>query len=390
VPQTTPETTPDDAPATVADLLSPTDPACWLRGGDGLIGQGAQATRQFDNPAQAAAWWFARHGDHGAPSIEPSERPIAFVSFPFDHDSAESCVVVAPERVVRTRGLPLHHDPLPAPLPVTSCPGTLDHAAWSDAVTAAVTRIDAGEVEKVVLARDEILAADQPIDSRHLIVRLSALYPTTWVFSVAGLIGATPELLVSLEDGRITSRVLAGTIARGPAASDSPHPNDPDLLADQLTASEKDLAEHRFAVDSVAEALRPYCSTLEVPTAPRILTLPNVLHLATDIVGTAKPGVDVITLAAAIHPSAAVCGHPRDRALALIRELESLDRRRYAGPVGWVDSAGDGAIGLALRCGHLEADRLHIYAGCGIVAGSDPDAEYAESEAKLRPMRDAL
>ena len=189
------------------------------------------------------------------------------------------------------------------------------------------------------------------------------------------------------EAGLTTSRVLAGTIRR---SGDDDH----DLsLAAVLARSSKDLEEHEYAVRSVARALAPFCSGMNVPDVPYVLQLPNVLHLATDITAVADTGVASLALAAALHPTAAVCGTPTDSARSLIAELEHLDRERYAGPVGWIDANGDGEWAIALRCGQLsETDphQIRLFAGCGIVAGSDPAAELAESNAKLIPMRDSL
>jgi menaquinone-specific isochorismate synthase len=181
--------------------------------------------------------------------------------------------------------------------------------------------------------------------------------------------------------------VLAGTIRRtGNDARDL-------ALAASLARSSKDLEEHEYAVRSVADALAPHCTSTNVPEAPFVLHLANVMHLATDVTGVLADGTSSLGLAAALHPSAAVCGTPTEAAAALIARLEGMDRDRYAGPVGWIDAEGDGEWGIALRCARLDgADphRLRLFAGCGIVAGSDPEAELAESVAKLVPMRDAL
>jgi menaquinone-specific isochorismate synthase len=274
-----------------------------------------------------------------------------------------------------------------APGQVAFADGARSGAEWSAMVADAVGRIGAGEVEKVVLARDLVAIADRPIDVRWPLHRLAANYPGCWTFAVDGLIGATPELLVRREKGLITSRVLAGTIRR---TGDDAH----DLaLAASLARSSKDLEEHEFAVRSVAEALQPHCQSMLVPESPFVLHLPNVMHLATDVTGVAANGASAIGLAAALHPSAAVCGTPTGTARALIGELEGMTRGRYAGPVGWMDARGDGEWGIALRCGQADPGdphRMRLFAGCGIVAGSDPAAELAESNAKLVPMRDAL
>ena len=251
----------------------------------------------------------------------------------------------------------------------------------------ALDRIAQGAVDKVVLARDLLAVAADDIDPRWLATRLAASYTRCWTYVMDGLIGATPEMLVRLEAGLATSRVLAGTIRRtGDEIGDL-------ALAAALAKSSKDLDEHEYAVRSVARALAPYCSGMNVPDAPYVLELPNVLHLATDVTAVADRGASSLTLAAALHPSAAVCGTPTDAAKATIAELEHLDRERYAGPVGWIDASGDGEWAIALRCGQIsETDprQIRLFAGCGIVAGSDPAAELAESNAKLVPMRDAL
>jgi len=187
----------------------------------------------------------------------------------------------------------------------------------------------------------------------------------------------------------VTSRVLAGTIRMtGDEAKDL-------ALAGSLAKSSKDLEEHEYAVRSVADALAPYCSSTNVPEAPFVLHLANVMHLATDVTGVVNESavpVDIFTVISSLHPSAAVCGTPTEVARGLIAELEGMNRNRYAGPVGWVDARGDGEMGIALRCGLLSEDArsVRLFAGCGIVAGSVPEDELAESQAKLSPMRTAL
>lgn len=187
--------------------------------------------------------------------------------------------------------------------------------------------------------------------------------------------------------GLITSRVLAGTISVEPERTDALR------KAAELARSEKDIAEHEFAVKSVAEALAPFCPAMNVPETPSVLPLPNVLHLATDITGVATPEVSSLALAGALHPSAAVCGTPTHLALDLINELEGLDRGRYAGPVGWMDLQGDGEWVIALRGGQVlpeSPEEIRLFAGAGIVVNSRPDAEVAETNAKLIPMLQAL
>jgi menaquinone-specific isochorismate synthase len=208
-----------------------------------------------------------------------------------------------------------------------------------------------------------------------------------WTFHVDGMFGATPEMLVRRERGLVTSRVLAGTIRR---TGD----DERDLaLAATLARSSKDLEEHEYAVRSVADALAPQCTSMNVPEAPFVLHLPNVMHLATDVAGVALDAADTassLTLAEALHPSAAVGGTPTSTAIDLIAEIEGMDRGRYAGPVGWMDATGDGEWGIALRSAEVDGPRVRLFAGCGIVADSDPEAELAEAQAKFVPVRDAL
>jgi menaquinone-specific isochorismate synthase len=267
--------------------------------------------------------------------------------------------------------------------------GALDPATWCSAVSAAVERIAAGDLAKVVLARDLLVAADQPLDPRRLLRRLAARFPDCWTFAVDGLLGATPELLLRRTGRTLSARVLAGTAPRGAGEDD-------DRLARELLGSAKDRAEHELAVDSLVEALEPFCSSLTAPAEPELLTLANVRHLATDVVGRQRTRgprgrAGLLELVGAVHPTAAVCGTPTPLAAALIDELEGMDRGRYAGPVGWLDGRGDGEFGLALRCAELTGDRgARLFAGCGIVAGSDPAAELAETQAKFAAFQAAL
>ena len=191
-----------------------------------------------------------------------------------------------------------------------------------------MARINADEVDKVVLARDVVAVAAEAIDARAVLQALAERYDTTWVFAVDGLIGATPELLVRRDQGLVTSRVLAGTIRR---TGD----DERDLaLAASLARSSKDLEEHEYAVRSVADALAPHCSSMNVPEAPFVLHLNNVMHLATDVAGVSADAASSLALAASLHPSAAVGGTPTREAVALIAQIEGMDRGRYAGPVG--------------------------------------------------------
>ena len=378
----------------------------WLRDGDGLIGFGEWRTTSVFGPnrfSDARTWW---HQQLANLSIQNSVHgsgtgPLLFTSFAFE-ESQESRLVI-PEVVIGQKSgkswitwIGSDHQPSVEVRTNSTdsgeikwSSGALSDEKWKAQVSKAVELIKAGNLEKVVLARDLIATSSQEILPGHLINYLVANYPTTWVFLVSNLIGATPELLVRLSKSLVTSRVLAGTIRKtGDEARDLG-------LAASLAKSSKDLEEHEYAVRSVASAIAPYCSSTNVPEVPFVLHLANLMHLATDVTGVindAATPVDVFTLLQSLHPSAAVCGTPTSAANALIAELEEMNRERYAGPVGWVDARGDGELGIALRTGQLSVDKksLRIFAGCGIVAGSIPEDELAESQAKLTPMRTAL
>ncbi|GAA4412441.1 chorismate-binding protein [Fodinibacter luteus] len=391
------------------------DLCSWVRRGEGLVGWGRAASRTATGPDrmdELDAWWAERSRTAVVRDevYRPGTGPIAFGSVSYAAGSRAGATLVVPEVVVGVRGgvawlttVGVESSPAVAAVPVTPelgvqqppsgphdvafADGALSPARWAGAVAEAVSRITSGRLDKVVLARDLDVTTSAEIDVRWLLHRLAEAYDTTWVFAVDGLVGATPELLVRREKGLVTSRVLAGTIRR---TGDDEH----DLaLAASLARSSKDLEEHEYAVRSVAEALAPHCSSMNVPEVPFVLHLSNVMHLATDVAGVLVDDASALALAASLHPSAAVCGTPRPVADAVIAELEHMDRGRYAGPVGWIDAAGDGEFGIALRCGAVSAEdpsRIRLFAGCGIVAGSVPDDEVAESSAKFVPMRDAL
>jgi menaquinone-specific isochorismate synthase len=397
------------AEASLLDMLPEDHPVTWLRRGDGLVGCGVAAALRpsgagrFD---QANQWWrdLTSRAIVRSDVDEPGSGLIAFGTFAFADEPGDSTLVV-PEVILGRRGetawlttvssvggldqldrrLELATTP-PAPVDVSFTDGALNGEQWMAVVAEAVDRINAGDLEKVVLARDLVATAAEPIDVRWPLRRLAADYPTCWTFHVDGMFGATPELLIRRERGLITSRVLAGTIRR--TGDDSR-----DLaLAARLARSSKDLEEHEYAVRSVAEALEPHCSSMNVPEAPFVLHLPNVMHLATDVAGVVHDSATVtsLELAAALHPSAAVGGTPTPVATELIAQIECMDRGRYAGPVGWMDADGDGEWGIALRSGLISGSTVRLYAGCGIVADSDPEAELAETQGKFVPVRDAL
>ncbi len=393
------------ATAALVDLLPPGSPLAWVRNGEGLIGWGEAARLVVSGPDrfdQAVRWWRELHlGASVSDEVRvPGTGPVVFGSFAFA-DGPTSSVLVLPRVVLGRRdgrtwltvvgpGDPEPDRPVPAargPEHVQVTDGALSPDAWRAAVATAVQRIRAGELSKVVLARDLIARADAPIDIRHLVRGLAQRYPACFAFSVDGLVGATPELLVQREGEQVVSRVLAGTAwgTDGPGA------------AARLMASGKDREEHDYAVRSAFDAIAPYCTELTAPQRPSVMELANVMHLATEVTGTLRSraslngtATDVLSLAGLLHPTAAVCGTPTKRAGRVIGDLEGMDRGRYAGPVGWMDARGDGEWGIALRCAEVDGARLRLFAGCGIVAGSDPESEFAEAEAKFVAVREVL
>jgi menaquinone-specific isochorismate synthase len=386
------------------DLLPSDAPLSWVRNGEGLVGWGIHATTIVSGKArfeEARDWWHHQLERFAiSDSVHASGTgPVLFTSFSFDRN--EESVLVIPKVIVGQRGLQswitwigdaaqpqLLETPLNlSPGEFTYSDGSISTDAWKDRVAQTIIRIEKTGVDKVVLARDLVATTSADIDARPILTKLAAEYPSTWTFAVDGLVGATPELLLRLSKGMVTSRVLAGTIPKtGEDAKDL-------ALAASLARSSKDLEEHEYAVRSVADALEPFCSSTNVPESPYVLHLANVMHLATDVTGAlikSKQRVDAFSLLNSLHPSAAVCGTPRNIAFDIIDEIEGMNRGRYAGPVGWIDASGDGELGIALRTGQISGNEIRIYAGCGIVAGSNPEKELEESAAKMIPMRSAL
>ncbi|WP_309068206.1 chorismate-binding protein [Microbacterium sp.] len=399
----------------VEDLLpfsAAADPVAWLRRGDGIVGYGRALeirTDGVDRLARIAADWT-----RVAAAAEVSDEfgvagtgLVAFGAFAFDDDSALPSTLVVPSVVIGRRGgrawmtriRRADDDTETAIGPVeygphwsaTVGPGRMDPVAHGDAVRAALAAIESGEVQKVVIARDIAGTVPAGADLRRLVRALATGYPDTWVFAIDGIIGASPETLVTVRRREVTARVLAGTRPRGADADE-----DTAIIA-ELAANPKDVDEHEYAVRSVVDALRPHTSALAAAEQPFTLKLPNLWHLATDVEGTLSNGATALDMVRALHPTAAVAGTPRDAAMAAIRRLEPFDRGRYAGPVGWIDGNGDGEWAIALRCAQFggpdeqpDTRTVTAHAGGGIVAGSMPEAELLETRVKFRPIVDAL
>jgi isochorismate synthase len=271
---------------------------------------------------------------------------------------------------------------------------------WSCAVRAALERIEAGEIEKVVLSRAvEIVSSDAAetsrsalaggvIDPVRVLTRLGDLSPRAYRYLVAphgrsAFVGASPERLLALRGGRVTADAVAGTAVADSGAEGS-------MAAVSLLASGKDRREHDVVVRHIVEALGPCCEDLAAEPGPEIQRIGRLAHLRTRVAGRARAGAHVLDLVARLHPTPAVAGTPRDAALAFLRQWEPSHRGWYAGPVGWMDASGEGDFAVGIRSALITGGRALLFAGAGIVAGSDPRAEWAETDDKLAVMREAI
>ena len=385
----------------LAHLGAP-DPVAWVREGEGLVGWGRFARVDLGTGSQRFARARGVLADIAARACVSDEVGLpgsglaAFASFTFDERSPGSVLLVPQVILGRREGRawlttvgptassPLTPRALPGPGRVRYANGGVDEVGWVEAVDEAVREIKDGWLDKVVLARDVNVWSQEPLDTRVLARRLAERFSSCFTFICDDLVGATPELLLRLEAGRVESIMLAGSAPRGAdTASD-------ERLGQTLLASSKDRQEHEFAVASVRDVLAGCCEQLTVDQTPQLLRLANVAHLVSTAHGTLTNNAHVLDVVATLHPTAAVCGTPREAALERIRALEGMDRGRYSGPVGWFDADGDGEWGIALRCAEVRGARARLFAGAGIVDGSLPEAELEETRLKLRAMQSAL
>jgi menaquinone-specific isochorismate synthase len=337
----------------------------------------------------------------------PGSGAMAIGALPFDRRAPGMLVIPALTLGVSAAGtawrttVSPRDDPDPA-TPATSAPtGPNDpwppdhftlsspcpHEEWCEMLARALKHVESGQLHKVVLAREVLVEANRDFFASDILGRLRALYPSCTIFSIGGFVGASPELLVSRRGQAVRSHPHAGTVARsGDPATD-------DALIAGLMDSPKQRREHRAVVEAVAGALRPLCRQLDVPTSPSIVLLRNVSHLATLIQGELSDGNlsrSALGLAARLHPTPAVAGSPTDAALKLIADLEGMDRGCYAGPVGWVDARGDGDWVVGIRSATLDGPTARLVAGVGVVTGSDPRDELAETQLKLQALLAAV
>ncbi|MDP9982237.1 menaquinone-specific isochorismate synthase [Pseudarthrobacter oxydans] len=283
--------------------------------------------------------------------------------------------------------------PMPLAAGATLHTGSLSEEDWMAAVAAGVAEIRTGALEKLVLARDIVATVPAGVNAAEILRQLAVRYRECWTYGVDGLVGATPEMLIQVEGRTAQARVLAGTLDRRDADGMDGSPLE--FAERVLAGSEKQRHEHDIAIQSLTTQLAPFSEAMNAHSEPFILELPNVWHLASDVkaeLAEVEGHVPTcLALINALHPTAAVCGTPTQVAGALIRKLEHLDRGPYAGPVGWLDAAGNGEWGIALRGAVIESpETVRLYAGCGVVEGSVPEAELAETWAKFRPMLESL
>jgi menaquinone-specific isochorismate synthase len=392
----------------LAGLPAP-DVVAWVRHGSGLAGWGEAARVTLpsgEDRFTAGEKWLRSVFETAVVDDEVRTRgtgPVAFGAFTFD-PSSDGSVLIVP-RVLRGRDGQgrawlttvtragdedsTARTPEQPPAGIRWHDGSLPAPQFQQAVASAVAAIKASStLHKVVLAQDQYAIANDPIDARVLLGRLAARYPDCYTFACDGLVGATPELLISRDGHQVSALVLAGTAPRGATGTED------DQLGAALLADAKNTEEHVYAVTSMRDLLGPLCETLDMDPHPVLLKFPNLQHLGTHVHGKLPDSRDAaksaLALAAAVHPTAAVGGTPTGAAMELIRELEQMDRERYAGPVGWVDADGNGEFGIALRVAQLNGRSARLFAGGGIVAGSEPASELAEVQVKFRPMRNAL
>ena len=378
---------------TDVDLLEAGD-LLFERNRLGLAGRGVVARVSLDDAASVLA---AIETDDDV--ALPGCGPVAFGALPFDRDAPAELIIPAEVWGRADDGTRWHtvigelegrthdsraSDRRDSPSRFTVEP-TRSPESWCELVEAATKFMTDGPLRKVVLARELVVSADAPFDRTTVLGRLRTTYPGCHVFSVEGFVGASPELLVSRAGDIVRSHPMAGTAARGgDPATDA-------RLAASLLASTKDREEHQITIDMVHDTLLNWCSYVEYEAEPSIVPVANVQHLATLVEGRlSQPAPSVLELVRALHPTPAVCGTPRDRALEFIRANEGFDRGRYAGAVGWVDGRGNGSWAVSVRCASIDGNVARVYAGNGIVGDSDPQTELAETRAKLQAMLSAL
>jgi isochorismate synthase len=386
------------------------DGVLFERGRSGLAGRGCAARLRWPGGDPAAA---ARSVAEALAGIEvddevrlPGSGPVAFGTLPFAPGAASELMVpavVAGRADDGTRWLTTigegatdagrphleadaEHLPAVQRFTVTAQRDPEDWCALVEEATKAMAGAMTGsDLHKVVLARQIDITADGAIDRLAVLQQLRSAYPGCHIVSVDGFVAASPELLVSVAGDIVRSHPMAGTAPRGG------DPTTDQRLAASLLASTKDRQEHQITIDMVHDTLLPWCSYLDYEAEPSVVAVANVQHLATMVEGRlSQPAPSVLELVAALHPTPAVAGWPRDEAVAWIAGHEGFDRRRYAGTAGWADAAGNGTWAVSVRCAEIDGSSAWVWAGNGIVADSDPATELAETRSKLQALLSAI
>ena len=393
----------EDAEFAIAEHL-PEGASAFIRNGQGLVGFGEAVRLSARGPRRmqelAEAWRALVAKTVVEDQVQQTGSGlVAFGAFSFADDSSAESVLVVPKVLLGVRDgrrwvtsvVGENIDEFwkteqiyQSEQAINLVDGLLTADGFKNSVESALHAIEIGKVDKVVLARDVVSKVASNFDNRNALKKMAASYPTCWTYSVDGLFGASPELLVRVSHKQVSARVLAGTAGRGT------DPGIDQAISNALQTSSKNIAEHKFAVASMVEELKKFCTKVDADETPFSLSLPNLWHLASDVHATLHDDASVLDIAAVLHPTAAVAGTPTLVARKLIGELEPFDRGRYAGPVGWIGADGDGEFAIALRGAQLSDGQLTAYAGCGIVAESEPEAELAETELKFKPIREAL
>jgi menaquinone-specific isochorismate synthase len=401
---------PDDTDIDVVAVGGRCDALLWHREAFAIAGRGVALRLELpsglDDPRVAAevlATLQAIPTDDGVG--RPGCGPIVLGALPFDRRAPSFLTIptwtvgrdVTGQRWLTTVSPALGADePVPSladltDLPPYSPPDSFSlisprpHAEWASLIAATVAAVRSGQFDKVVLAREVMVTANREFLPADILRRLDTLYPSCMVFSTGSFLGASPELLVSRQGRRVRSHPLAGTVAR------SGDPTADAALTGRLLRSAKEREEHRLVVDEVASALRPVCRSLDVPSVPAIVALRNVSHLGTLIEGELEGDeVTALELVSRLHPTPAVAGSPTAAAVSYLLAVEGFDRGCYAGPVGWMDSRGDGEWAVAVRSAEIRGNTARLFAGVGVVSDSDPTAELAETQLKLQALLAAV
>nr|WP_236661561.1 isochorismate synthase [Aeromonas media] len=313
----------------------------------------------------------------GAFAFDPAEASCLYVPGRYERGDRPVPLAQAAEQAAETNSV----------ISVQSTPASGEFQA---SVSAALDAFAQGKLAKVVLSRKLTLTLHQPADPKRVLARLMAQNPHAFHFSLPlgqgrRLLGASPELLLRVSGGEVFTHPLAGSARR------ASEPAQDEAVARELLASRKDQHEHKLVIDEIRRVLTPHCRELAIPSHPSLMSTDTLWHLGTPIAGRLHGSdASVLSLACQLHPTPALCGYPTDLAREFIREQEPFRRALFSGIVGWCDSQGNGEWAVVIRCGVLDGHQVELFAGAGIVAGSDPAMEWAETGTKLGTMLKAL